>query len=108
VPSGESTTARKWWALEQTKKTHTPGPWFVSASRSIDTHRDGRYGTICETYSWMGIEEANANESLIAASPDLLKAVELAHEFFINPHKFNPLDVERTYEAAIRKARGAA
>jgi len=32
--------------------------------------------TICETYSWMGIEEADANEALISAAPQMLEALE--------------------------------
>jgi hypothetical protein len=42
------------------------------------------------------------------AAGDLLRAVTVALEFFYNPHKFNPLDVERLFEAAIKKAVGAA
>jgi len=51
-------------------------------------------------------DEVESNAHLIAASPELLSAVEVAYEFLINPHKFNPLSVEQQYEAAIRKARG--
>jgi hypothetical protein len=108
-----STTARKWWALEQTKKAHTPGPWKVhiddnaiwveppNPADSVICDLRGRDAAVLT-------DEDEANADLIAAAPDLLKAAKLAHEFFINPHKFNPLDVERTYEAAIRKAIGAA
>lgn len=50
--------------------SHTLGPWHVGR-RTIESPA----GTICETYSHMGIEEANANERLIASAPDLLAAL---------------------------------
>ena len=50
----------------------TPGPWAVGTHRSITSPS----GTICETHSHMGIEEANANEYLIAAAPELLAALQ--------------------------------
>ena len=51
---------------------HTAGPWSVGSHRSITSPS----GTICETYSHMGESEADANERLIAAAPDLLNALE--------------------------------
>ena len=51
---------------------HTPGPWSVGSHRSIQSSA----GTICETYSHMGIEQEDANECLIACAPELLKALE--------------------------------
>lgn len=56
---------------------HTPGPWSVGSHRSIQSPA----GTICETYSHMGIEEADANERLIAAAPELLAALELLTDY---------------------------
>lgn len=50
---------------------HTPGPWSVGSHRSIQSAS----GTICETYSHMGIAEADSNERLIAAAPELLAIV---------------------------------
>jgi hypothetical protein len=50
---------------------HTPGPWAVGSHRSIQSSS----GTICETYSHMGVDEADANERLIAAAPELLAAL---------------------------------
>lgn len=35
---------------------------------------------------------------------DLLAALKVAKQFFINPGSFNPLDVERMYDAAIARA----
>lgn len=49
----------------------TPGPWHVGSHRYIGSPA----GTICETLSHMGIEEADANERLIAAAPDLYEAL---------------------------------
>lgn len=51
---------------------HTPGPWHEGSHRSIES----QIGTICEVYSHMGIAEADANQKLIAAAPELLDALE--------------------------------
>lgn len=48
----------------------TPGPW-VRSRRTIQSES----GTICETFSHLGIAEADANERLIAAAPELLEAL---------------------------------
>lgn len=53
------------------KAKHTPGPWKVGTHRYIDSPG----GTICETYSHMGTDKADANERLIAAAPELLSAL---------------------------------
>lgn len=52
---------------------HTPGPWSVGSHRYIRSPS----GTICETYSHMGCDEADANERLIAAAPELLEALRI-------------------------------
>lgn len=53
-----------------TDTKHTPGPWHEGSHRSIESQS----GTICEVYSHMGIAEADANQKLIAAAPELLEA----------------------------------
>jgi len=44
------------------------------------------------------------NSRLRALNAELLAALKVAQEFFINPGKFNPLEVEQMYEAAIQHA----
>lgn len=53
---------------------HTPGPWREGSHRTIESAN----GTICEVYSHMGIAEADANQHLIAAAPELLEALDQA------------------------------
>lgn len=47
---------------------HTKGPWRRNR-RVIESDS----GVICDVWSHMGIEEADANERLIAAAPELLE-----------------------------------
>lgn len=54
-----------------TDTKHTPGPWHEGSHRSIESQS----GTLCEVYSHMGIAEADANQKLIAAAPDLLASL---------------------------------
>lgn len=84
---------------------HTPGPWSVGSHRSIQSPA----GTICETYSHMGIEEADANERLIAAAPELLAAMRafLQHSVDV-PFKHLPMEVMRPMMEAVAKATGKA
>lgn len=58
----------------------TPGPWRRIGHRTIAADRGGRLVTICEVFSGAGtLEEADANEALIAAAPALyLAAAEVA------------------------------
>ena len=51
----------------------TQGPWSVGLHRSLTSPA----GTICETYSHMGCNEADANERLIAAAPEMLEALRI-------------------------------
>ena len=83
---------------------HTPGPWSVGSHRSINSTS----GTICETWSHMGTDEADANERLISAAPELLEALQSAHMALIgythqNEITHNALEKAR---AAICKATG--
>lgn len=58
--------------------THTPGPWRCVGHRQIATTQ-GAWLPICEVWSGgVGIEQADANERLIAAAPELLEALEIA------------------------------
>lgn len=63
---------------------HTPGPWIVDPDhpRDISPADDLRFGvaSICNSDningSWVFGDQSKANARLIAAAPDLLKALE--------------------------------
>ena len=61
-----------------TAPTFTPGPWRRVGHRSIAAGVGVSRVTICELYSWGDCSEADANEALIAAAPDLFAAAEAA------------------------------
>lgn len=65
---------------------HTPGPWFLAEEvkikhtitnlRRIRSERERmNHGAVCEVYGIADGSEAHANSRLIAAAPDLLKAL---------------------------------
>ena len=84
-----------------TDTKHTPGPWHEGSYRSIESQS----GTICEVYSHMGIAEADANQKLIAAAPELLAAL----EWIVNqPTGSMYAEVREAARAAIAKATGGA
>ena len=94
----------------------TPGPWEVGTHRCIRSAT----GVICGTYSHMGTAEANANEHLIAAAPDLYEALlgilEIVSDssgvsgFHLNGDvaDWDYFDEINTATAALAKARGEA
>ena len=93
---------------------HTTGPWHEGSHRTVESQN----GTICEVYSHMGIEEADANQKLIAAAPELLEALN-QQLYFLNVLSGTvPLHEEPTHRriklqqeelrAAIAKATGGA
>jgi len=61
-----------------TAPTFTPGPWRRSGHRSIAAGVGVTWVTICDLYSWGDCSEADANEALITAAPDLFAAAEAA------------------------------
>jgi len=61
-----------------TAPTFTAGPWRRAGHRSIAAGAGVSRVTICELYSWGDCSEADANEALIAAAPDLFAAAEAA------------------------------
>jgi len=89
---------------------HTPGPWRVTGKYRIDAPTQINELPRCVGQAVQGhgvtLDDLQANADIMAAAPELLAAVKVAREFFINPHKFNPIDVEKMYDAAIRKAGG--
>jgi hypothetical protein len=88
---------------------HTPGPWAVSTS-------DGEAYWVCSSaegkneFGDMACtkEEMKANASLIAAAPDMLKALEeaLTDSSFEDGHAKLTMDTLDLIRAAIAKARG--
>ena len=85
----------------------TPGPWHEGSHRSIESQS----GTICEVYSHMGIAEADANQKLIAAAPDLLASLREALKIIDAYRRVSGGDGDITAmnaRAAIAKATGGA
>lgn len=82
---------------------HTKGPWHEGSHRAIESQS----GTICEVYSHMGIEEADANQKLIAAAPELLVVLQALAAYVetgpLSDFGRRKLDAAR---AAIAKATG--
>ena len=54
--------------------TFTPGPWRRVGHRTIAAGTGANRVTICELYSWGDCTEADANEALIEAAPELYAA----------------------------------
>lgn len=81
---------------------HTPGPWREGSHRTIQSPN----GTICEIYSHMGITEADANQHLIAAAPDLLDALYLALPF-VEDHEGDQGYKAGVVAKAVAKIKGA-
>ena len=99
---------------------HTPGPWFVGSSPSIDMDEEsGEYGpdvydsevgvfavidgepeTVAQPY-------LEADACLIAAAPDMLAVLEELRESASYWSEYDvPLGIVERIESAIRKARG--
>jgi len=80
---------------------HAPGPWRRMGHRHI---ADAAGNVICEVWSGpTGIEQADANETLIAAAPELLAALRAV--ISVADRKTDEFDLAH---AAIAKATGAA
>jgi hypothetical protein len=94
---------------------HTPAPWRVEGrtvygaksghiiSHGVNSHGDGPEGYVCNT---SGTSEADAQ--LIAAAPDLLKALTLITEMDGDQPARSDWDMVRIARTAIAKATGAA
>lgn len=80
---------------------HTPGPWLNKGSGLVENQ-----DVLIEIYG--GNREANAH--LIAAAPELLKALEHAHALITalkdGGHAINADSIIDMYAAAIAKAKG--
>ncbi len=63
-----------------TQTTHTPGPWILEKGKAHDLIVDKDGTPIAEINTFIGPfgrDENNANAHLIAAAPELLRAIEL-------------------------------
>lgn len=91
---------------------HTPGPWKVSDHR----HRNGEetfrieHGHVGEIVAFMESSANEADARLIAAAPELLKALERCNDALRNVHgaRWFESNLGETTLAAIAKARGDA
>jgi len=70
------------------QSNHTPGPWAASKDTAfVRTDNEDQYAIACVygAYGNSGMDEvAGANSCLIAAAPDLLEELRLAHEIIRN------------------------
>lgn len=88
------------------KPKHTPGPWVVDGLNARIVHENG---VVCDLHypfdSNTTTDEIATNARLIAASPEMLSALELVLN---NNCVMNALDVEtrRAIMDAVSKARG--
>ena len=99
------------------RMSHTPGPWIIDLENDIYITVHAEHRDICDmTVDFGDVAEAEANASLIAAAPEMLRALEAAREFISNGVEFGyiwmpedgdpALETSGIIEAAIRKARG--
>ncbi len=95
--------------MSQNEKKHTPGPWHAccadkvphyvfdqSAEKTIcqplyNDPAHGKYEPACDTLT---VEEMRANALLIAASPDLLEALEQCLQTLVDSQKVGPLALD--------------
>lgn len=82
------------------------GPWRRVGHRQI---MDAEGAVVCEVWSSVGIQEADANEDLISAAPDLLAALKRCSDQ-LSMLTQSALDCAAVNDArtAIAKATGAA
>lgn len=96
------------------RRQYTPGPWFFGRTgrdkRMILGGPNGKYVTTVTIHQiphLMGLldePEREANAQLIAAAPELLEALEAAHEE-LGFHYYEP-ELEKQITNALAKARG--
>jgi len=90
-----------------TENKHTPGPWYAESGHEQRNGQlywqvtDGNDAIMQNQFCWcQGSQEANAR--LIAAAPDLLKALEIALVWLDYEGKYDVQGIR----SAIAKARG--
>lgn len=83
----------------------TPGPWIAAQSLVV---RDGYGVEIAVTSYKSHPQECEANAKLIAASPELLEALQAVDSMLSEPGKHNARSVLDKVRAAISKATQSA
>jgi hypothetical protein len=102
--------------MQNEKPSHTPGPWLVGIKKGIDTSND-KCKVFAKNDSFFAIvdgtknySEAIANAALIAASPEMLDALETilfaVTDDLTNSGKIDRNAIEDLCKQAIAKARG--
>jgi hypothetical protein len=93
---------------ESTMTTHTPGPWEAQYQPFSPAHTIGKRAAngsldlIADLKDSVAqLDERHANATLIAAAPELLKALKLAHTWMTHEGKES-----RVVADAINKAEG--
>lgn len=81
----------------------TPGPWFFDGTFNV--YEGDRDGHICTVTSWLDESTADANGFLLAASPDLLSA--LQHLLEIYDDQSGKVWTTSSKRRALDKARAA-
>ncbi|WP_442769860.1 hypothetical protein [Zoogloea ramigera] len=76
-------------AAAMTAPTFTPGPWRGVGHRTIAAGTGPASRRICELYSWGDCTEADGNEALIAAAPELYQVAHDA-EAMLTRQKWRP------------------
>lgn len=86
---------------------YTPGPWRIQNPHgllTLDIVDEQRNLQLCRMYKYFrSDDEASANANLIAAAPDLLRALE---ELVKRCNLFPDADYHKAAKAAIDKAKG--
>jgi len=67
----------------QNKVKHTPGPWIVDGV-DITTEGSKDFVTVAIVETSKPVEVVHANARIIAAAPELLEALKLAHSLLEN------------------------
>jgi hypothetical protein len=97
------------------KTQHSPGPWYRNvppATKYVTIYRE-RNTHVCDVIPSRGVspEEAEANLTLIAASPKMLEAlkrIKIVMDGIVHPSCRHPDDALSEVEAAIAAAEGGA
>lgn len=86
------------------KTVHTPGPWRLDGKRAVEAQAfDGSWKHIASPIRGGSPEQADANATLIAAAPDLLKELKNC-VWLLEDLQVTPGLIQEQAKAAIAKA----
>ena len=92
--------------MQETKATHTPGPWYEMTKGRNEYQaaicQEPTGNTIALTYT-----HNDMDAKLIAAAPELLEQLILAHRMLLQTDMRNEQEWMGTITQAIAKAKGA-